>query len=900
MMAPAWSPAKGMKGSAGPSKSRVGGPGATQRGSSTCTGAMRRSTGSWMSGMSPRWWASPTTAERKLLVTLKVLSTRWGSPHSATMYPFFTMMPEGSPRSRKGPTASPRGSRPKPRRWATARSLGVVLSASRAKEMAASRASGSMPRASGARVSQAPGGGTWRVSAATGGGAVPARATTSRVVIMSQSGEGGRRPRPSASWILSCEACHRPVQRTRWSRPAPFLPSLPDMALRPIRLVLPFLLLLTLAQTACEPADGGPDTDGDRRAILLSVDALHEGILRETLDETRVPALLGALDGGMCAEYAIPSFPSVTAASHSVMWTGAFGDVSLVTANSVPALPRGEHTVLESVRGFHYDAAAAEPLWITGGRTGVPVVSHHGTQAPGVPGYPAIDVERTEEQEARRAESAEALSQDFVQAMNGYNTSFGRSGVLRPDRELEPADVAEWSGLDVPEGAPEPRAWRWETDAGVVHFLLHGDADGYRTMSANVEPELDGAIHAHAEDVEAEPVEGRELARHFSDALALPVEGGRVFLYLRLFEVEEDGSDFVLFQPGFDLVETNRPDLQEAYDDAVRGWFGGSGFGTYSNGFLGTTVQDGGDGTAEARYLETAELHTRQFMRGSAFLWNEYEPRLMVDYFPLGDAIDHPLLGWLEEEWPGYDPEMAEALGDLRARTWALVDHRVEHLLSLAEEAGAALFLTGDHGMRTTWRIFRPNRLLEEAGLLVRDDEGQIDLSRTRAVAPNGYWISVNRTAWREGIVPPEEEAEVIQAVREALEGFEDEEGRPVVTRTLVPEEYPELGLGGPAGGDVYWSLAPGIRANASTAGQGPLEDTNMWTGHGFDSTEPDMHTVFCGVGGGFEAGRFDGVPLTVIAPTVAEYVGMEAPRDAVTGSVLSRMGLSAPPGSSP
>jgi hypothetical protein len=40
-----------------------------------------------MSRISPRSKARPTTVERKLLVTLNVMSTRLGSPHSATMYP---------------------------------------------------------------------------------------------------------------------------------------------------------------------------------------------------------------------------------------------------------------------------------------------------------------------------------------------------------------------------------------------------------------------------------------------------------------------------------------------------------------------------------------------------------------------------------------------------------------------------------------------------------------------------------------------------------------------------------------------------------------------------------------------------------------------------------------------
>ncbi len=59
--------------------------------------------------------ATPTTLDSRLLVTLWVMSTRAGSPHSATMTPLWTMTPVWSPRSLIGPIASPNGSRPNDR-----------------------------------------------------------------------------------------------------------------------------------------------------------------------------------------------------------------------------------------------------------------------------------------------------------------------------------------------------------------------------------------------------------------------------------------------------------------------------------------------------------------------------------------------------------------------------------------------------------------------------------------------------------------------------------------------------------------------------------------------------------------------------------------------------------------
>jgi hypothetical protein len=61
----------------------------------------------------PPSYARLTTLDNKLLVTLWVMSTRGGSPHSATRAPLWMMTPVSSPRSLIGPMASPNGSRPK-------------------------------------------------------------------------------------------------------------------------------------------------------------------------------------------------------------------------------------------------------------------------------------------------------------------------------------------------------------------------------------------------------------------------------------------------------------------------------------------------------------------------------------------------------------------------------------------------------------------------------------------------------------------------------------------------------------------------------------------------------------------------------------------------------------------
>jgi beta-lactamase class A/predicted AlkP superfamily phosphohydrolase/phosphomutase len=684
------------------------------------------------------------------------------------------------------------------------------------------------------------------------------------------------------------------------------------------RLSLLPLLLAVLA--ACQGVPGGQAPPP--RAILASIDAVNEASIRRYMTPDQVPALFRLLDDGMCAAHAESHFPSVTAASHAVIWTGAAGDVHRVTANSVPRLPRDAHTVMETTNGFHYSTLSAEPIWITAGKAGVPVAGHHVTQGPGVPGYPAVQGARTPFQEARRSESARILARTDVNVLNGYNR------IVEGQRILTGADVAwddpaeaPWANLDalgsrlppVPFHRDLPEGGRLhgvllalpgEGDAGLVaRGPAGGDtggdagAPGYNAMLLGMVRDAERAVMARAAPVETTPPgPDRPLARFFAEALEVEVEGGRFHVQPRLFEVAPDGRDFLLYQPPLQVVEGNREELTLAYDREAGGWTGNAGNAVYLRGGFGPRLTDGGDGTAEARFLETAEHLLLRFSQGSRWLWDTWEPRLMVDYFPLADEIDHRLMGFLDPASPGYTPELAERVVEFRTRTWQLVDRWLATLEELAREAGAALFVTGDHGMRGNWQLFLPNLALQEAGLQVLDEAGEVDLSRTRAVSTHGYWVTVNRTAFRGGIVPPEEEAGVRAAVVAALEGVRTPDGNRVVTRTFTPEQYPDLGLGGPAGGDVYWGTAPGFRSSGALRGEGVIVDSWVGGDHGFPPDEPDMYTVFCALGGGFEAGRFPPVRTTVVAPTVAAYLGMPAPADAVAPSVLDWMRRGADP----
>jgi hypothetical protein len=235
---------------------------------------------------------------------------------------------------------------------------------------------------------------------------------------------------------------------------------------------------------------------------------------------------------------------------------------------------------------------------------------------------------------------------------------------------------------------------------------------------------------------------------------------------------------------------------------------------------------------------------------------------------------------------------VARAIQEIRARAWALADLRLAALRRLvAGERDAALFVTGDHGMRATWRIFRPNVALAAAGLLVADDSGRVDAARTRAIAPDGLYIMVNTSDWMDGSVPPDSAAVVLAAADSVIRLVRGGDGLPVVTRTWIVrgDSADSLGRGGPVGGGLYFETAAGYGWDRDAVGP-VTSDGPVGGEHGFPSTSPDMRTVFCAAGEAFPAGRFGPVRVTDVAPTVAAWLGMPAPRFAtgrvaVTGS---------------
>ncbi|MDX2184310.1 MAG: alkaline phosphatase family protein, partial [Gemmatimonadaceae bacterium] len=381
------------------------------------------------------------------------------------------------------------------------------------------------------------------------------------------------------------------------------------------------------------------------------------------------------------------------------------------------------------------------------------------------------------------------------------------------------------------------------------------------------------------------------LAAHFSAPVRVTAPEGRGYVRWRLFAVSSDGRRFTLFQPEIAVVSANRADVADAHDAAVRGFVGNGAGYAWSRGRFGRTYRDGGDGVAEARYLESVELAVRSSIAGAEWAFTTRRPDALFTYLSVGDGVDHDT--WAEAlpvPPVARDTARVNAARALRAAVWGLADRHLAALRRLAAARGnTAVIVSGDHGMRATWKVLRINAALAAAGLVVLDSTGRVDPRRSLAASPAGYWINVNTTS-RGGPVPADSVAEVVDRAAAALLALHDANGAPVLRGVHRPTPNDSLGIGGPAGGDLYWDLAEGWRAVADARGRVLDDDRFVGGHHGFTSTDADMRTALCLWAPGVAPRRIATGRVIDVVPTALEWLGAAPPKDATGTSRLSAL----------
>lgn len=681
------------------------------------------------------------------------------------------------------------------------------------------------------------------------------------------------------------------------TRPAP----------RSVRAAAAGLLLLAahlVSPTAARPGavDSPGEADRPPRLVLISWDGAADWAIDRLLAEGSLPHLTRLAARGVTADYSVSTFPTKTAAGHAALWTGCWADCNGVANNDVAVLPPAEHTLLEKRSGYRSEALTAEPIFVTAARAGRQVVVLSATQT-----YPPGPL-------------AAALHQAGVPA-DRFRSFSGFELEVAPGRVIGEGELA-----------PAGRGWR-RVPGGPFGGGRGGSAAPHAPRELVLEV-ADSTFYALAYDDPRDPVRGldtlllrqgsRDPRRAVAEAVLKPREatdagdaadaadaaGGepagwsppfavtagdlRANTYFRLFALAPDGSHLVLYQRrANDLGGIHSAAELAAYRRAYPG-FHDVPFQLYDRGDLGPTLADGGargvgaNGTAERRAVELAAFDTDQLIAGTRFALAAWQPDLLVHYSPMGDSAGHSWIGILDPAAPGHDPALAARVWPFYAQVFAQLDRWLGAIVEAAP-ADTVVALVSDHGMAGASRRFYPNRALEEAGLLARTADGEIDLARTRALVPAFGRVSVhvNDVSWKGGIVPLADRRAVVEAaVRALLDARDPDTGVHPVERVFRPEDLADLGLPDPGrgGGDLYFDTAPGYYPERALAAAvaAPFDHPRGEGEHGYWPRRRAMHAIFYAAGPGLRAGvTLPAIRHVDVAPTLARLIGIPPPAQA-------------------
>lgn len=607
-----------------------------------------------------------------------------------------------------------------------------------------------------------------------------------------------------------------------------------------------------------------PYVRGARRGVVVTIDGAPAWLVADAMRRGVMPRLAALAARGTAAEGVTPALPVKTAVNHASLYTGAWSDRTGVTGNEL--VPPGA-SLLESTSGFTSTNLKAEPLWVTAARQGLSATVLFVPQV--FPFRPYLEERRFGGSYGSR-----------LTLVDGYQNAHLEPAVFTA-AELGLREPGTWSGV-LPAAAGPMRELTLHLAGTEVNGLLFDDP-------ADPVAGFDTLLLAVARDASAsvllKPVPPRGDASAFA-ALPLRMAGGDAAVYFRLHELSPDGATLRLAHAGASVLRSSRPRVEAPLLAATGGLVRDGSAVPYEKGLFGTTLDEGGDGTAERRYLEAIHLAVRQTRRIVDFAMARTRWDLLVAYLPYPDEALHRWLGVLDPGLKGHDPVLAGRLRPFVDEMLGAVDAFVGHLVDGAGPE-AVVVVTADHGQIATNRVARPNVALAQAGLLATDAEGRIDLGRTQALYPrtNAGYLAVNRAEREGGIVAPEAVPGVIEKAAAALRAARDPEGRPVFTAVFDAARH-EPRAGGPAGGDLYLTAAPDVEISPETRGE-VVSRTSPRGTHQTAPERPALRAPLVLAGPGVAQGRIGVVRVIDVAPTLAALLGLEKPAQA-EGAVLA------------
>jgi len=585
------------------------------------------------------------------------------------------------------------------------------------------------------------------------------------------------------------------------------------------------------------------------KVVVVSLDGAAAWLVEEMLARGVLPpngALARLARDGARAQGMVPVTPSLTAAAHVAMFTGAYAERNGIVGNSL-LLPGDP--VSRTTSGFAAPIAA-ETLWQAAQRQGKRVACVTAV------GADARAPERT---------------CDWTLA---YGRTRGESSVVElaqeKNRTLATTGFEHIRLLAATPASPAPLALRAgrEEEIPLTAYAVDTVRDGREAYDA---------VLLRAPGKGANPP--TRVATGKWAPLRVASSGGTAATWVKLLALAEDGSSARLYLNEVGENSGAPAEFVEAMESRLGPWPGDPDNRSLERGLID-----------ERLWLEQAELLSRYLTGAAVAAMKEQEWDLFLTYLPLIDEVEHRFL-LRAPRHPDYDAEE----GARRARYSGYVDasyRLADQLLARLMEAappGTNFVVVSDHGMIPVHTQVLVNAALEQAGIRASSD----DTAEVRAVTSSTTaHFYVNLEGRRPtGVVPAEKYEELVERIVAALSGLRDPvSGETVFEAVRRRSELGELHLdAGERAGDVWATCRPGFYASSRLEpGAAALQPAATFAAHGNLGSHRRMHAIFFAAGAQVKPGPLGAINGVDVAPTVAALLGIAPPADSQGRNVLA------------
>ncbi len=596
----------------------------------------------------------------------------------------------------------------------------------------------------------------------------------------------------------------------------------------------------TTLPASTKPASTQPEPTATRvipkrSVFLISWDGARADFIDQLMKDGVLPAFSSVFERGVRAEYAQTIDPSLTAAAHNSMSSGSSPRHTGIVSNAF-------HISTDDFywyrKGFEATMDDAEPVWVTASKAGLKTAAVFF-----VGGSPK-----------------------HIGQLADYTIGYGIRDAYSKQRHIAIEPAKDWEIL--PQSfSPALQGSFSIKDVGRVYLLVVDTTDdktvNYDYVLLNTEKKVDSATGLHIG------------------------EWGPLLLLKNSYA----GADFLLQDITPDeitLYHSNVYHNNIAPDDlrdAVNQQFGffPAGPDPYALGDGWITKDD---------FIHMLERQSTYMAQVAAWVYTTYHPDLLMTWQDNFDAAGHAFL-MKDKRQINYSPENAEIYAGYYRKAAELANHSLEIMLDAIDLDKTTLIMAGDHGMAPIHSVVYVNTVLEQAGLLKLDSQAHVIVDETKAfaVASGGavhiYINLIGRE--KEGTVTQEEYPAIQKQIIDLFTALKDPEtGKPVFERVLPRDQLASLGLDHPNSGDVFAQANFGYHLNGWRGKNFIFEPADYYGQHGYDSSLPEMHTIFFAAGAGIHQRGEIIPPVHVIdyAPTIAAWLGFASP-STVDGSPI-------------